>query len=82
LSTPFLTNFANKVIHRLDSEELIELSAPREEVIAFVASHLGALSKGRSLISELVNALLECPGVDELYADDDALKECLEDLHR
>ena len=82
LSTPFLVNFANRLVHRLDADGLIELSAPREEVVEYLAAHLGGLAKGRSLISELVNALLGCPGVEELFADDDALKECLEDLHR
>ena len=75
-------NFANKLVHRLDADGLVELSAPRDEVVTYLAAHLGGLSEGRSLISELVNALLGCPGVEELFADDDALKECLEDLHR
>ena len=82
MSTPFLLNFAQRLVNRLSDDGLIELSAPREEVVAYLAAHLGGLSKGRSLISDLVNALLGCPGVEELFADDDALKECLEDLHR
>ena len=77
-----MLNFAQRLVNRLSDDGLIELSAPREEVVAYLAAHLGGLSKGRSLISELVNALLGCPGVEELFADDDALKECLEDLHR
>ena len=81
MSTPFLNNFCQKLIHRLVQEQLIELSQPTEQVIEFVANYLGTLSKGRSLISELVNALVACPGVEELFADDDTLKQCLEDLH-
>ena len=82
MTSSFLLNFSSKLITRLDDEGHVQLSAPREEVIQFVAGHLGGLSEGRSLISELVNALLSCPGIEELYADDETLKQCLEDLHR
>ena len=80
--SPFLQNFSAKLITRLDEAGHLQLSAPREEVIEFVAGHLGGLSGSRSLLSELVNALIVCPGVEELYADDETLKQCLEDLHR
>jgi hypothetical protein len=80
LTSSFLLNFSTKLITRLDEQGHIQLSASRDEVIQHVAGHLGGLSQGRSLISELVNALLVCPGIEELFADDDTLKQCLEDL--
>ena len=82
MTSPFLQNFSAKLVTRLDEDGHLLLSVPREEVVEFVANHLGGLSEGRSLLSELVSALLDCPGVEELYADDDTLKQCLEDLHR
>jgi hypothetical protein len=75
-----LNNFSQKVITKLEAEGLIELSEPTPVVIEYVAKYLNELSRGGSLISELVSALLSCPGVDELFADDEALKRCLEDL--
>lgn len=82
MTSSFLLNFSAKLVTRLDDEGHLQLSVPRAEVIEYVAGHLGGLSKGRSLISELVQALLSCPGVEELFADDDTLKRCLEDLQR
>jgi hypothetical protein len=82
LTSPFLQKFSAKLVARLDDGGHVQLSAPREEVVDYLAAHLSGLTGGQSLISELVSALLSCPGVEEIFADDDTLKECLEDLHR
>jgi hypothetical protein len=36
--------------------------------------------QGESLVSTVVRALLEAPGVDELYADNDTIKDLITDM--
>lgn len=52
-----------------------------EHVVRHVAAALAG-KEHRSLITELTRALLSSDDVDELWADDDDLKELIQDLGR
>ncbi len=81
MSTPFLTQFAQSMVDRLLSEQLVEIElGSRPNVVVHVAAHLGGVGSGGSLISEMDRALLTCDDVVELYADAEQLKELVVDL--
>lgn len=81
MSTPFLIGFTSTVVTHLLAAGLVEIAPDREDhVVAFVADHLAGLRTGHSLISSLVAGLLACPDVEELYADDESLKELITEL--
>jgi hypothetical protein len=80
MSSPFLHSFTEAIVGELIATEGLEISAPAEEVVTFVAERLGAAGEGKSLISNLVPHLLACPGVDDLYVDDAQLKQMVTDL--
>ncbi|MCA9569157.1 MAG: hypothetical protein KC656_15015 [Myxococcales bacterium] len=82
MSSPFLLAFAESVVVTLVERGEIELSGEPALVVRFVADRLGTAGEGRSLISTLSAALLACPEVDELYADDEALKLLVTDMPR
>ena len=81
MSTPFLNSFTEAVMARLVAEDLLELE-PESGAIAihFISCRLGQTSKGGSLISAFSRAIIECPQVIELYADNDTIKEIVTDL--
>lgn len=80
MSTPFLLQFSQLLIDRLVADDLIELGpAGKHAVVVHVAAHL-ASAQTASLISTVGAALLSSPDVDELYADDDTIKEIVGDL--
>lgn len=75
MSTPFLQAFALNLIHRLvEADEIAIREGRAEAVITFLAADLAQPKEGRSLISASAAALIRCPDVDELFADDEALK--------
>lgn len=81
MSTPFLIGFTGAVLAELKGEGLVEVQPGREEsVIQFVAHHLGRVSESGSLISSMAAALLDCPDIIELYADDAELKRVITEL--
>lgn len=81
MSTTYLYRFSAVVVHRLIEGDRLEVSSGREEQVArFVADALTDAREGSSLISTLTKALLASPDVEELYADEDELKELINDL--
>jgi hypothetical protein len=83
MSTPFLEGFAHALVDALERDGLLEVRPGRSgAVAAHLAATLGASDQPRSLVSLTARALLDCPDVDELYADDEALKRTMEDLGR
>ena len=71
----------DRVLVSLEQAEEIELvEGQRDAVISQVAGQLGTSSQGSQLIATLTAALISHPGVEELYIDDDTLKERIEDL--
>ena len=76
----FLLGFSVRVVNELIQEGLLEVSPGGERaVVQFVADHLAASKPGQSLVSRLVQGLVACPQVEELYADDDAIKGLIQD---
>lgn len=83
MSTPFLQGYARGLIRELVARELLEVADHRiEAVVDFVAAFLAEHGHHRSLIDLTGRALLACPDVDELYADDEALKDAVDALAR
>lgn len=81
MATPFLVGFSQRVIVRLLDERLVDLVPGGEtRAMLYVANALAAAGEGRQLLSSLEKALLECPEVNELFADRDALKVIVEGL--
>jgi hypothetical protein len=82
--TPFLLGFARAVVDRLRAGGDLVLvdDAKGEEVARFVADFLGDLRVHSQLVSGLSQALVECPDVEELFADDDRLQLLITDLPR
>lgn len=81
MSTPFLYRFSAALVSRLVVTQRLEVSPGAEDQVArFVAGVLGGAGEGASLISTLSGALLGCPQVEELYADEEELKELVSDL--
>lgn len=80
MSSVFLLRFAMHLVRRLVAEDLLELRPGSEEdVIAWVADHLGRLQH-ESLIRGVSQALVTCEAVEELWADDDDLKRVIAEL--
>lgn len=83
MATPFLQAFSEAVLAALSEQDLIEVEpGGRPAVVDFVAGRLADAREGESLISSLSAALLAAPGVHELFADDEQLKELVTDLPR
>lgn len=81
MSTPFLDAFALGLVVRLVEQEQLLIEPGRTNaVIAFVASDLAAPKEGRSLISTVSNALICCPDVIDLFADNDAIGKVITDM--
>ena len=82
MSTRFLLGFSNALVHELVAHGHIELTGADRQpaVVEFVAAYLHEHGKGFSLISTTSKALIACPDVVELYADDDAIKDLVDDL--
>lgn len=83
MSTPFLIRFSEAVVSRLVARGRVEIAAGQEQrVVAFVAAALAEAREGAQLVSTMSAALLRCPDVEELYADEDELKQTVDDLAR
>ncbi|TVQ94091.1 MAG: hypothetical protein EA397_02985 [Deltaproteobacteria bacterium] len=83
MSTPFLLHYAASLVQALLDEDLIEIRAGQEEVVVrYLAKELQLRGEGRSLISCTSQALLRCDQVEELFADDDEIKELVQDIGR
>ena len=81
MSTPFLVGFTRAIVARILAERLLDVTWGGEErVVQFVAGELATVPHGGSLISSLARALIRCPDVQELYADDTQLKGLVQDL--
>lgn len=76
-----LDGFAAAVVRELLATGRMEVTPGAQgQVVLFVANYLRKEGGGRSLVSLTVQALLLCPEVDEVYADDAELKELITDL--
>ena len=81
MSTPFLIAYAHRVVHALLSRELIEIDDGRiADVVQDVAAFLAGPAQGFSVISSTSKALIRCPYVAELYAEDDDIKTIVDGL--
>ena len=82
MATPFMMSFSRAVVDRLHAEGDLVLSdaATQEAVAEFVAGYLAGLKGRQSLITSLGEALIACPEVDEVFADDDRLKGVVDDI--
>jgi hypothetical protein len=82
MSSPFLLSFTASVVDRLLANGDLVLTGPRDAVVHHVAGQLGSAGDHSQLIATLSAALLSSPDVDDLYADDDALKDLVTALPR
>jgi hypothetical protein len=81
MSTPFLLQYAGRLLRALQARGLIDVTVGMEEqIILFVANKLNMPGRTGSLISETSKALIACPFVEELYADDLEIKDLVEEL--
>jgi len=81
MTSPFLLAYAAALVEALLEDERIEIADGEiASVIGFLASYLEGRGRGGSLISCTVHGLLACPEVVEFYADDDELKEIVDQL--
>ncbi len=80
MSTPFLQAFSLAIVSRLLETEGLAITGPPTEVARFVAAELAKPSSGRSLISSVAAALIACPDVDDLFADNDRIKDLVDEL--
>ncbi len=76
-----MERFVDRVLASLEAADEVELvDGQRDAVVRDVAALLARSGHGSQLIASLTNALIASQGVEELYIDDDALKERIEDL--
>ena len=81
MSTPFLTAFALGITTRLvRAEQLIIQDGHFDDVVTFLAADLAKPKEGRSLISTVSAALIRCEYVEDLFADDQAIKAEVDDM--
>lgn len=82
MSTPFLLGFTESIVTTLVARDELLLAGDPREVVRFVSERLATSGEGTSLISTLAAALVACPAVDELFADDERLKELVTEMPR
>ena len=76
----FLLGFSVRVVQQLVERDLLEVRPGGDRaVVQFVSKHLMSSKPGHSLVSRLVQGLVTCPEVIELYADDAIIKELIQD---
>lgn len=81
MSAPFLVRFVDQIVTHLEAHDEIELvPGRRADVVREVGGRLGTLGKGAQLITSLSKALIEHDGVEELFIDDEELKERVGEL--
>lgn len=77
----YLRGFASALLPRLIEAGHLEIEPDSlERVVAFVGDALASQREGRQALTVLIEALVRCPDVVELYADDDELREAVNDL--
>jgi hypothetical protein len=77
----FLLAFSHELVWRLLAEELLLVrEGTTDRVIWRLSEHLAAQKQGASLISSVSAGLLAIPEVEELFADDDELRDLVTDL--
>ena len=83
MATPFLLSFTESVLVTLQATGDVEIHAgERDRVVEFVAGRLAGAGQGESLVSAFASALLACPAVEEVYVDNERLKQVITDLPR
>jgi hypothetical protein len=76
----FVVGFVHAVVERLVASGELELAPGTEaRVAAFVGARV-ADGKPRSLVSAVGEALVACPDVVEVFADDERLKEVIDEV--
>jgi hypothetical protein len=82
VSTPLLIGFSQAVVARLvdDGRLVLAKGASPADVAAFLAEALATRPALSGLVSSVSNALIACPLVDELFAEDAALQELFNEL--
>lgn len=81
MATPFLHAFAFGLVTRLvEREELLIEDGTINDVIATLASDLSKAREGRSLISTVSKSLIDCPHVEDLFADNDTIGTLITDM--
>ena len=81
MSSPFLRRFVEQVLNGLEARDGIEVAAGRQhELVVEVSGALANAGEGKQLVASLSRALLSSELVEELYLDDDELKELIGDL--
>ena len=80
MSTPFLTAFAKHVVRTLVEREQLALrrGASVETVANEVAATLADPKEFAQLVPSLSRALIDAEGVDELFADDEELRDAVD----
>jgi hypothetical protein len=77
----FLLAFCHEVVRRLMAgDRLIVRPGTADRVIWLLSKHLAAQKQGASLISSVSAGLLSFAEVEELYADDDEIRDLVTDL--
>lgn len=80
MSTPFLLAYATGIIDRLVARDLLLLQPDgRDAAIEALAASLAAVKRG-SILSSTTAGLLKAPTVEELFADDDDLRDILDEM--
>ena len=73
--------FSAAIVRRLIDDSMLEVVRGRADAVAaFVAEEVGRPGPGKQLVSSLAAALLACPDVVELFADDEELLSAVTDL--
>ena len=81
MATPFLMDFTTRLVPALVAREFLELRPGSDEQVAvYLANHLAVHGKGRSLLSVVLQGLYDCELVEDVFCDDDELKDVMEGL--
>lgn len=81
MSTAFLTSFAKGLVSAMRERELLEVREGAElEVASDLAVRLAEAREGESLVSKVARVLLEHPDVVELFAEDEEIRDLVNDL--
>lgn len=79
MSTPFLLAYSLRVIQTLIAQERLLLSGTPQDAAKDLAAHLAG-RQGHSLISSTSEGLLASDHVEELFADDEEIKDMVSEL--
>ncbi len=81
MTTPFFFGFARALLVDLVKRERVEVAPGAfDRVVLYVAGYLAEVREGGSAVSSVVRALLACPDVEEVYADDAEIKLAIQEL--